>query len=549
MRVTLIGALLLLMSSPALAKDYYLDVKGNDTTGDGTATKPWKTFAHALKSILPGDTLEVRAGTYAEQVKLDLLGLSTDPVVVRAAPGAAVVIDGSNVTLPQYEGLVHVGGTYVTVDGLEVKASKRAGVVVAGKNNTVRNCKIHESNAWGIHLELADNSVAEGNTVFQNVQKNKGHTATQWNSGVWVDNSVGVKILENTIYNNHGEGLLVSQGKTNEVKGNTVYDNWSINLYTDNTEQLLVDGNFIYATAQSGFLKQGARPLGILIEDTGYGSGAKSAKGVYVNNIVAGCELNLAWYNDGLTGTGLKSVVIGNNTLVQAVKYGIAIEKGSHSGTTIANNIVVQSNTQVIDIADVTGLTFSNNNWLGGGAGIAAGKDDVVQNCQLADINSTSPAGFKISANSPCKDKGIPLAQAKTDFFGAKRPAGSAHDIGAHEVGGTTPPADGGTTTPDGGTTTPDGGTTTPDGGTTKPDTGTTKVDSTPSKSDLGSKSDSGKTPPGDGAAKGGEDDSGCGCLLAARSEHGLRTPVALVLLVLGPVGLLLMRRRYRRRS
>lgn len=563
MRVLLVSITItisLLLSSAAQAKVYYLDAaQGSDTTGDGSSTKPWKTFAHALGSILPGDVLEVRTGTYAEQVVVNVLGLSTDPVVLRAAPGASVVIDGSAVPLPQDEGLVDITGTYVTVDGFEIKSSKRAGIFVSDKNNTILNCKVHDSLYSGIHFESADNGLVKGNTVYQNVQSNKGHNANQWDSGIWVDQSVSVKVVGNTIYNNHGEGLLVSQGKTNLAKGNTIYDNFSDNLYTDNTEEVLVDGNFIYATANSGFLKQGARPSGILIEDSNYGSGAKSAKGVFINNIVSGCEHNLVWYHSGLSGTGLKSVVIGNNTLVQAVSDGIVIETGAHTGTTIANNIVVQSNTQMIAITGVTGLTFSANNWLGGSPGIATSPADVLQNCQLADINAKNPNGFKIPATSPCKDKGIPLVPVKTDFFGSARPVGTAHDIGAHEVGGVTPP-DSGPTKLDGGTTKFDVGPTKLDGGTTfdvgptKLDGGQTKLDTVPSQDDWGRKFDIGKKydgfPIGEGGVKGdggGEEDSGCGCFLTApiRSERG--SPIMLLLLVLAGVGVIL-RNRYRRR-
>jgi parallel beta-helix repeat protein len=550
----------LLLAPVAQAKVYYLDAtQGNDTTGDGSSTKPWKTFSHALGSILPGDTLEVRAGTYGEQVVVNVLGLSTDPVVLRAAPGASVVIDGSAVPLPQDEGLVYVTGTYVTVDGFEVKSSKRAGIHVFDKNNTIINCKVHDSLYSGIHFETADNSLVKGNTVYQNVQSNKGHTANQWDSGIWVDQSVGVHVEGNTIYNNHGEGLLVSQGKTNLAKGNTIYDNWSENLYTDNTEEVTVDGNFIYATPNSGFLRQGARPNGILIEDSNYGSGAKSAKGVFINNIVSGCEYNLVWYHSGLSGTGLKSVVIGNNTLVQAVSDGILIETGAHSNTTIANNIVVQSNTQMIAITGVTGLTFSANNWLGGSPGIATSPTDVLQNCQLADINAKDPNGFKIPTTSPCKDKGIPLVPVKTDFFGSARPVGSAHDIGAHEVGGVAPQPDsgpiqldGGPTQLDGGPTQLDGGPTQLDGGPTQLDGGPTQLDGGPTQLDGGKKWDIGKKydgfPIGEGGVNvdgGGGDgeESGCGCFLTrqARSERG--SPLLLLLLILAGVGVILRRR------
>jgi MYXO-CTERM domain-containing protein len=495
--VSLVAALTL-TAVPAAAKTYHLSSSGSDSTGDGSAAKPWKTFTYAGTKLLPGDTLEVGAGTYSEQVKLTQLGLKTDPVTVKAATGAKVVLDGKG-TLPasKDDGLVQIEGDYITVQGLEkITGSKGSGVYLSGKNNTLVSCTIHDNQQLGIYFFSTTGGLASKNKIYQNVLMNKAHTASAWENGVGLYKASGVIIEGNTIYNNHGEGLAISLGKDNVARGNTLYDNLHDNLLINNTQTARVEGNMVYATKGSGFEVAGKRPNGIVIGDTDYGSGSTASGNQVLNNIVTGCDSNLIWFNTKAAGSGLKSGVIAHNTLVQAVSAAIVVDSGAHSSSTVANNIVVQSAGVMITIASVSGLTFTHNNWLGGAAGLAASKDDVAGNCKLADLNKTTPDGFKIDATSPCRDKAKVLSGIAKDFFGTPRPQGAGPDVGAHEYTTTAPPADGGPTTDSGGTAADSGG--------AGQEAGSTKdavavADITNSGSDGGVK-------PGDG------EDDGCGC-------------------------------------
>jgi Secretion system C-terminal sorting domain/Right handed beta helix region len=51
------------------AKDVYVDdTNGNDSTGDGTISKPWKTIQKAANVMASGDVCNIRCGTYRETV-------------------------------------------------------------------------------------------------------------------------------------------------------------------------------------------------------------------------------------------------------------------------------------------------------------------------------------------------------------------------------------------------------------------------------------------------------------------------------------------------
>jgi MYXO-CTERM domain-containing protein len=236
-----------------------------------------------------------------------------------------------------------------------------------------------------------------------------------------------------------------------------------------------------------------------------------------------------------VAGTGLKNALIAHNTLVQAADTGMQIDKGAHASTTLANNIIVQSNGLMINLnSGLAGLTFSHNNWLGGPAGAAASANDIVGNCDLADLASLDPAGFKLGQNAPCKDKGLALPVVKTDFFGTPRPVGAGYDVGAHEAVGTVPAADGGVKDAK------------PSASDAKPPSADTKL---PASDGALPSGDAAKKPDGvgDGAARPdaggpGNGDGGCGCFVAGAADPSL---VGVVLLALA-LGLARARRRVR---
>ncbi|MCC6748199.1 MAG: right-handed parallel beta-helix repeat-containing protein [Deltaproteobacteria bacterium] len=504
----IVGSMLCLVAGTAYAKDYYVAPTGKDDAAAGTQASPWKTITYAANQVLPGDTVIVQAGTYAEVVLIDKDG-GASGIRFQAASGAAVVINGNN-TLPAVatDALVSVNGKGISFEGFDVRGSKGVGLMVSGDNHKILNCKIHDNAYGGIAADTAIGVQISGNTVYKNQMFNAAHNQTGVGPGVAVGASEKTEVANNTIYNNHGQGLAVTEGKNNVVRGNTLYDNLTDNVYVEASEAVTIARNFIYCTTDVIWQTGGNRPGGISLSDDAVTKGHK-----VMNNIVSACGGNFAWY-PAISGAGLKNSLIANNTFSQAQNVGITIEQGAHASTTIANNIVIQSNTQVLELgASGPYPTFASNNWLGGtppAAGVNA-KDVTGVNCNLININDKKPDGFKIPSGSPCVDKGTTLADVKDDYFGAARPQGAAYDIGAHEYGGAVtpdagPPRDGGVKdgrpTVDGTVPPTDGTVVKPDGAAPKPDGGVVP------------KADGGTTPQGDGGTSGG---GGCSCELAER--------------------------------
>jgi hypothetical protein len=80
-------------------------------SGNGSDDAPFKTIGEAVKAIAGGDTITVRAGTYSESVTIGKSGTPESPTVLRAAPGARVILSGFKAITGWKE---EAGGVYTT---------------------------------------------------------------------------------------------------------------------------------------------------------------------------------------------------------------------------------------------------------------------------------------------------------------------------------------------------------------------------------------------------------------------------------------------------
>src|SRR5262245_51501493 len=136
-----------------------VDPAGSDTTGDGSAAKPWKTIQKAASQVQPGDLVQIDAGTYSGPITIDRGGTAAAPITFRA--NAAVVVEGSG---SSRDAVTITYADYVTVDGWRVQHATRAGLRVDNSNHvTVKNGVYADNGTWGIFTDFSDDVVIEGN--------------------------------------------------------------------------------------------------------------------------------------------------------------------------------------------------------------------------------------------------------------------------------------------------------------------------------------------------------------------------------------------------
>ncbi len=72
----------------------FVDATKGDDAGAGTKESPWKTLAHAVPRLEPGNTLYLRGGVYYERPVWSLAAPADKPITIRSFPGELAIIDG-----------------------------------------------------------------------------------------------------------------------------------------------------------------------------------------------------------------------------------------------------------------------------------------------------------------------------------------------------------------------------------------------------------------------------------------------------------------------
>ena len=165
---------LLLIAGTCFSADYYFSQStGNDSTGDGSESTPWQTITKINDtSFSAGDNIYLKAGdtwtigSGESGIYVDYAGNSENEITITAyGTGAKPIIDASAQTGDGIRGngaievciyLPAGGVTYLTVDGIEVKAATDE-MAFDGYNSaltyvTIKNCKIIIILLIGINL-------------------------------------------------------------------------------------------------------------------------------------------------------------------------------------------------------------------------------------------------------------------------------------------------------------------------------------------------------------------------------------------------------------
>jgi hypothetical protein len=76
-------------------------------SNSGTEAAPWKTVSRAAsaKELQPGDTVVIHSGVYREHVDIKVSGQPGRPITFTAAPGARVVLKGSELARGRWKKL------------------------------------------------------------------------------------------------------------------------------------------------------------------------------------------------------------------------------------------------------------------------------------------------------------------------------------------------------------------------------------------------------------------------------------------------------------
>lgn len=369
----------------AIAATFYVATTGNNTNSCTTAQNqatPKRTIASGLACLAAaGDTLQIRGGTYGENIDSSQLISGTDwnakAVTIQAFGSEIVTVTGQITVNSPGNGItkryiifknlvvdgnsIAIGGganggavDHIKLDGIEVKNLDDAAAIQiggddgTGDTNWVTNSKVHDGVYTGADLGSHGIYVQSSNNIIENSE----------------------------IYNMTGFGIHnYAQGSNAPSKN--IYRN----LYIHNTGTW--DGKISFA---------------ILLTT---GSNNSAYNNLVINNQGGiRADTGNVVYNNTVYGSGLGH---GGECCYEAMRI---------TGATARNNIVF--NNAINSIYNSSG-TVSNN---------------LTTDPKFVNSSSND---FHLQSTSPAIDKGTTLTAVPSDFSGIPRPQGAGYDIGAYE--------------------------------------------------------------------------------------------------------------------
>jgi parallel beta-helix repeat protein len=391
--LTVSGVLVTMAQSPAsAASEYWVDAGSATCTdlGTGTQAAPFCTIgAAAKKAVAAGDTVNVLAGTYREQVNVGGSGGAGSPITFQGvtgtvilgtqslsdaagwsatgtsawsrpyAPASAprqVLLDGTRLTQASSATTTTSGSWFYDTaakvlyvdtggadpaDGHQIEAGAQSfGINLSGRTNVlVSGFETRDQNFAGVRA-LSSSAVTLDHVTATGSASN----------GILVDTSPGVTVSAATASGALSSGIRLTGSSGSTVTGSTSHDNGLDGIQLTTSINATLTGNTAYRnvslspTATGVGIDVNSGSTGAVVvgntshdnQDSGFQAynGANSA--LVARNISYG---NGDHGFDTLSTTGVRYL---NNTSYGNARDGISIE-GSSTGATLANNLMVDN--------------------------------------------------------------------------------------------------------------------------------------------------------------------------------------------------------------
>lgn len=399
-----LALLVLGVALPASATTFYVATTGgNDARSCVTAQTigtPKATLNSAVACLTPGDTLDVRAGTYAESLLNNIPSGTSWNAKVRI-----VAHTGETVWMHPTSGsyVINIRGLsqYIEFDGINVDGD---GVI----SNAIKIESYNASN-HPHHIRIQNAEVMGASTTADTDQSR---------SGILITDMDGLSTGSNELINlaihrmrskyigtsNQGSVGLYIQGPSNLVDGCDFYDFrfggfqiYSAYGYPSNSN--IIRNSKVHDPTRV----TGAPHVGMTVYSTTSGT-------LIYNNLIYNIQSDGANTKGIEYGTGAAGVGLYNNTFYNVSGTAIHVQANVN---TVKNNIVYGSTTAAI----LASGTVASNNLLGTSPSFtdAAGGD------------------FTLQTGSVAVNAGATIGSVTTDRIGTARPQGAAYDIGAYE--------------------------------------------------------------------------------------------------------------------
>lgn len=300
------------------AKVYFVSPGGDDAFNGLSPSAPFRTIAVALGVVRPGDTVAILPGSYDESLTLSTFGDPQATTTIRGEGGTPVLNGGrtraigfacvgcTNVTL---EGLEIRDFSDIGV------------LVTNSSSVVVRNLEVHDngfaarSEPWiegyGIHADDSSDVTIEANEVYRNGPAPQ--TPNRWlGTGINAFALTDAVIRNNSSHSNIGGGLLVEDSTNILVEDNVITANnldatvegwWDGGIWIDGGHDLILRRNTVRDNVGPGIQvsdEDNRRPFGYVLEE----------------NLITGNHYGLYVWNFGTSELPTEDIlVLSNNTI------------------------------------------------------------------------------------------------------------------------------------------------------------------------------------------------------------------------------------------
>ena len=407
-------------------RTFFVATTGNDANDGLSLEKPFSTIEKALGMVNPGDTIEIRGGTYVPRgngFPLSRPGTKDARIKIKNHNGEKVVLDARGKSYAMY---VDEGVGFWIIEGLEMSGGNAYTLKIDGNNVNLVKCDLHGSSNDIMKLvQSSDDVVIYGNEIHHN----------------------------NAPAGANAQGIDIVGADRTWIAHNYIHHTASIGAYSKgNSRGTIFEHNRLDNIASRGIMLGQSTDAGLLWDGP-----FETYDGIIRNNVITNtadaCLATASSYN----------VKIYNNSCFNAAAHshgGIFVSNESELGTRaqnveIKNNIIVTSGRPVFKVGpdamenDAT-LIVDGNLYFSGGAPIkfnweSRGLVDVGFDAWKAatakdgtslssDPRFADNATLAIAADSPAIDVGIDTDLVRDDYNHGPRPLGGRTDMGAYEL-------------------------------------------------------------------------------------------------------------------
>jgi len=426
---------------------YYVALDGNNTN-NGSKLFPLRNISYAFGIVSAGNIIYIRGGEYFERMLVTNNGTFGNPIIASGYPLETAIINGTNVYIPSYEGLVQINNSnFIDISNMNIKDASQSNLrLVSGNNDSIHHITFGDSYSHSLWVYSGDDTGLNNHIsdlqIFNNTMVRS--SSVQHVEMISLSSTTRGNIYNNIITGNaHGEGIVIKEYSNNiNVFGNYVsgctvtaiypgaYLNpiWNINIYDNVVHNNTLDA-FSFGSERGGLVSNSSIWNNIAYNNgqSGFAVSGYAEPGYHVNYLNNSIVNNVA-YNNGLSGWGGGITLYArNNSSNINLLYVVNNIVSQNDQWSILDGIVNTSNTYNISY----NLIYGFHNYSSPYDGNETKGVDYVEGNPL--FFNASVHDFHIYNNSPAKGKGLHFWATPTlDFDGIVRT--NPPDIGAYQA-------------------------------------------------------------------------------------------------------------------